>query len=427
MNLLIQPSKNLRGSITVPGDKSISHRALMHAALADGVSRIHGCLQAGVTEAMLRCLHELGVEIESDPDRSLIIHGGKFRSPSAVLDCGNSGATIRMLLGALSGQSDVVATLSGSDSLRRRPMKRMIDPLCLMGADILGDAAPLIVQGQKLRGIEYTLPVASAQLKAALLLAALHADRPTTLHEPAPSRDHSERMLGSLGVSITTDNHTVTLQPIEALPPFELNVPGDFSSTAFLLAAAALTSDSELTVQSVGVNPTRTGFLDALIKMGAKIKIDNEREECNEPVADVTIRSSELRGMTIDGDWVVRMIDEFPILAVLATQARGETIVRNAAELRVKESDRIGALASELRKLGAHIEEQPDGFIIEGPTPLHAATVDSHGDHRLAMSLAVAGLIAVGETTILNAEVYHESFPNFVGLMHNLNCKIESD
>jgi 3-phosphoshikimate 1-carboxyvinyltransferase len=426
MKLIVKSSANLRGSVTIPGDKSISHRALMHAALANGASRIHGCLAAGVTEAMLRCLRDLGIRLESDHDRSLIIHGGKFRSPSAVLDCGNSGATIRMLLGALAGQSDVMAMLSGSESLRRRPMKRVIDPLRLMGADILGDAAPLIVHGRKLHGNEYTLPVASAQLKAALLLAAIQADGSTTIHEPGPSRDHSERMLRSLGVSITTHNHTVTLEPIESLPPFELAVPGDISSAAFLLAATALTSDSELTIRSIGVNPTRTGFLDALIKMGTDVKIEHKHEECHEPVADVTIQSSELRGIMIDGDWAVRMIDEFPILAILATQAHGETIVRDAAELRVKESDRIGSLASELRKLGAQIEERPDGFIIEGPTPLHAATVDSHGDHRLAMSLAVAGLIATGETIILNAEVYHESFPTFVELMRNVGASIVS-
>src|SRR5512143_235259 len=401
MNLHIRPSKNLRGSVTVPGDKSISHRALMHAALAQGTSRLTGCLQAGVTQAMIDCLGQLGVETENDRDRSLLAHGGKFRPPAARLNCRNSGATIRMLLGALAAQRGVVATLGGSAGLEQRPVKRVTDPLRLMGADIEGDAAPLTLRGRPLHGIHYTLPVASAQVKAAVLLAALQADQPTTLHEPGPSRDHSERLLRSLGVPLATHGYRLTVQPVESVPSFDLNIPGDLSSAAGLLAAAVLTPGSKLTIQSVGVNPTRTGILDALIAMGAEVEVANEREVGNEPVADVTIRYSELRGIVIEGDWVVRMIDEFPLLAVLATQARGETIVQDASELRVKESDRIGALIGELRRLGAQIEEQPAGFVIAGPSPLQGGVVNSHGDHRLAMSLAVAGLLAAGETTIL--------------------------
>jgi 3-phosphoshikimate 1-carboxyvinyltransferase len=424
MNWIIQPAEQLQGVTSMPGDKSISHRALMHAALAQGTSRIQNFLNAGVTEAMMRCVRDLGVSLEIQEDDALIVHGRQLRTPAANLECGNSGATIRMLMGALVGQRDLVVTLDGSAGLRRRPMKRVAEPLRLMGAE-LGDTPPLSIRGKALHGIEYSMPVASAQVKAAILLAALQADGPTTIHEPGPSRDHSERLLRSLGVSVVNDNNTVTLTPpAKPLAAFVATVPGDISSAAFVFAAAALVPNSEVTVTNVGVNDTRTGFLDALVAMGGDVTVANVREVNGEPMADITVKSSELRGITVDGDLVVRMIDEFPIFAVLATQAQGETVVREAEELRVKESDRIGSLASELRKLGVQIEERPDGFVIVGPTRLHGATVDSHGDHRLAMSLAVAGLIAEGETTVTHAEAYRESFPNFVELMNGLGGTI---
>jgi 3-phosphoshikimate 1-carboxyvinyltransferase len=347
-----------------------------------------------------------------------------MRAPSSPLDCGNSGATIRMLIGALAGQAGVAATLTGSDGLRRRPMSRVIEPLRRMGAEIVEDQPPVTLRGRSLRGVDVTLPVASAQVKAALLLAALNADGPTTIREPAVSRDHSERMLRALGVSVETDGRTVTLNPIGRLPPFELSVPGDLSSAAFMLAAATIVPRSEVTIRSVGVNPTRTGLLDALAAMGAQIEITRQREFGYEPVADVTLRSSGLRGITIGGDDVVRMIDEFPIFAVAATQAEGQTLVRDATELRVKESDRIGALVNELRRLGARIEERADGFLIDGPARLRGAIVDAHGDHRLAMSLAVAGLIADGETTVCGAEAHRESFPNFAETLRQLGARI---
>jgi 3-phosphoshikimate 1-carboxyvinyltransferase len=392
----------------------------MQAALAQGTSRLRNFLQAGVTEAMMRCVRDLGVPLELQADGALIVRGGQLRSPAAPLNCGNSGATIRMLMGALVGQRELVVTLDGSAGLRRRPMKRVAEPLRLMGAE-LGDTPPLSIHGKSLHGIEYNMPVASAQVKAAILLAALQADGPTIIHEPGPSRDHSERMLRALGVSVVNENNTVALTPpAKPLTAFEAAVPGDISSAAFVFAAAALVPNSEVTVSNVGVNDTRTGILDALVAMGGDVCIANVREVNGEPIADITVKSSELRGVTIDGDLVVRMIDEFPIFAVLASQAQGETIVREAEELRVKESDRIGSLASELRKLGVQIEERPDGFVIAGPTRLQGAVVDSHGDHRLAMSLAVAGLIADGETTVTRAEAYRESFPNFVDLMHAL-------
>jgi 3-phosphoshikimate 1-carboxyvinyltransferase len=414
----------MHGAVSMPGDKSISHRALMHAALARGTSRIQNFLHAGVTEAMMRGVRDLGVGLETKADGSLIVRGGQLRSPVANLDCGNSGATIRMLMGALAGQHDLVVTLDGSTGLRRRPMKRVAEPLRLMGAE-LGDTPPLSIHGRPLRGIEYSMPVASAQVKAALLLAALQASGPTTIHEPGPSRDHSERMLRSFGISVLTRNNTVTLTPpAKPFPTFETTIPGDISAAAFVFAAAALLPDSEVTVKNVGVNDTRTGILDALVAMGGDVCVANGREVNGEPIANVTVKSGELHSIAVDGDLVVRMIDEFPIFAVLATQAQGETIVRSAAELRMKESDRIGSLASELRKLGAQIEEQPDGFVVAGRTRLHGAIVDSHGDHRLAMSLAVAGLIAEGETTVTHAEAYRESFPDFVDLMHGLGGSV---
>lgn len=425
MNWIIRSSNGLCGAVNVPGDKSISHRALMHAALANGVSRITNFLQAGVTEAMLRCVRELGVDVEVKADGDILVHGGQLRSPGAVLDCGNSGATIRMLLGAVAGQHAITSTLTGSAGLRRRPMKRVTEPLRLMGAHIDVDTPPLTIRGQRLHGIEYTLPVASAQIKAAILLAALQANDATTIHEPGPSRDHSERLLRSIGVTVISKGSTVVLTPPDRpVSAFEAAVPGDISSAAFLCAAAALVPNSEVLISAVGVNDTRTGILDALIQMGAAIRLENPREINGEPIADITITTSDLRGISVDGDWVVRMIDEFPIFAVLATQAQGETSVRDAQELRVKESDRIASLALELRKLGAQIEERPDGFCIAGPTRLRGAVVDSHGDHRLAMSLAVAGLIADGETTVTNAEAYRESFPNFVELVRALGVNI---
>jgi 3-phosphoshikimate 1-carboxyvinyltransferase len=424
MNWTINPSSSLRGAVSMPGDKSISHRALMHAALAQGTSRIENFLHAGVTEAMMRCVRDLGVQLEVESDGTLIVHGGQLRSPAVNLDCGNSGATIRMLMGALVGQRDLVATLDGSAGLRRRPMKRVAEPLRLMGAE-LGDTPPLIIEGKSLHGIEYTMPVASAQVKAAILLAALQADGPTIIHEPGPSRDHSERLLRSLGVSVAAQNNTVVLTPTgKPLSAFEATVPGDISSAAFVFAAAALVPNSEVTVTNVGVNETRTGILDALVAMGGDVCVANVREVNGEPIADVTVKSSELHGITVAGNLVVRMIDEFPIFAVLASQAQGETIVREAEELRVKESDRIGSLASELRKLGVQIEERTDGFVIAGATRLRGAVVDSHGDHRLAMSLAVAGLITEGETTVTRAEAYRESFPNFVDLLQGLGWAV---
>jgi 3-phosphoshikimate 1-carboxyvinyltransferase len=330
---------------------------------------------------------------------------------------------MRLLAGVLVGQS-FASTLTGDEQLLRRPMRRIAEPLRRMGAEIetVDGHAPLIIRGRRLHGSDHILPVASAQVKSALLLAGLYADGSTAVHQPGPARDHTERMLAAMGAVIETTGLTVTLCPSSSLSFPLLSIPGDISSAAFPLVAATLVPDSEVVIEGVGVNSTRTGLLDVLQEMGAEITLENERKQGGEPLADVTVYSSGLRGVEVGSEIAVRMIDEFPVLAVAATQAHGTTIVRDAAELCVKEIDRIAAVVAELRALGARIEPLPDGFIIEGPTPLHGAVVDSHGDHRLAMALALAGLIAKGEVVIEHAEYIADSFPRFVELMRRLGA-----
>jgi 3-phosphoshikimate 1-carboxyvinyltransferase len=424
--LTVYPSVPLRGRVRVPGDKSISHRALLLGALADGVSRISGFLSCDDCLATLTCLRGLGVEIETRSPTILTIHGRGLhglRAPTAPLNCGRSGTTMRLLAGILVGQS-FASTLTGDEQLLRRPMRRIAEPLRRMGAEIetVDGHAPLTIRGRSLQGSDHTLPVASAQVKSALLLAGLYADGPTAVHQPGPARDHTERMLAAMGAAIETTGLTVTLCPSSSLSSLSLSIPGDISSAAFPLVAATLVPDSKVVIEGIGVNSTRTGLLDVLQEMGAEITLENERKQGDEPLADVTVCSSGLRGVEVGSEIVVRMIDEFPVLAVAATQAHGTTIVHDAAELRVKEIDRIAAVVAELRALGARIEPLPDGFIIEGPTPLHGAVVDSHGDHRLAMALAVAGLIAKGEVVIEHAEYIADSFPGFVELMRKLGA-----
>lgn len=445
--LLVRPGAPLRGQACVPGDKSISHRALMLGALADGVSQVKGFLPGGDCLATLGCMRALGVEIEMRSDgfsRSdahprattkvvtmhLTIHGRGLRglcAPSAPLDCVRSGTTMRLLAGILAGQ-DFDSTLSGDPQLLARPMRRVVEPLRAMGADIsdTGGHGPLVIHGKRLRGGEHTLAVASAQVKSALLLAGLFADTPVYVRQPGPSRDHTERMLSAMGVDIAaTDLDVMLTPPAGPLAPLTLTVPGDISSAAFPLVAALLASDSEITLTGVNTNWTRTGLMDVLAAMGAEIALTNEGVQGGEPIADLTARSASLVETEIGGDTVVRMIDEFPILAVAATQARGTTVVRDARELRVKETDRIATVVAELRKLGAQIAPHDDGFTVTGPTPLRGATVDSHGDHRLGMALAVAGLVAEGETVIEDAERIADSFPGFVDVMTSLGAKIE--
>lgn len=425
-----QPGAPLRGRARVPGDKSISHRALLLGAIAAGKSRVEGFLPAADCQATLGAVRALGVEVEEHSPTTLTVHGvglHGLHEPENVLDCRRSGTTMRLLAGLLAGQ-EFLSVLSGGAQLRRRPMARIVEPLRSMGAVVLGRNGgrqpPLSIQGGDLRGIDYTLPVASAQVKSALLLAAIYARGPTTLSVPGPARDHTERMMAAMGAELKTRDGMVEIEPGRHLNPVDVKVPGDFSSAAYLMVAASLLPGSEITIEGVGVNPTRTGLLDALWAMGADLTLHHERVMGGEPVARVAVRSAELRGVEVGGDLVVRAIDELPILAVAATQARGETIVRDAAELRVKETDRIATTIRELRRLGAEIEPRPDGFAIRGPTPLEGAAVHSHGDHRLAMALAIAGLVARGETVVQDAACIADSFPGFATTLAGLGARV---
>ncbi len=413
----LRPGGQLRGKITVPGDKSISHRAVMLASIAQGTSHIRNWLAAGDTEATLGAMRDLGARIERQDASTLTIEGGPLRPSPNPLNLKNAGTGIRLLAGIMVGQP-FASTLDGSEQLRRRPMRRIIDPLRRMGADIraANGCCPLTIRPAALTGAHYDMPVASGQVKSALLLAGLFADSPTTVTQPGPARDHTERMLLAMGVRIDQEDEAgncLTLCPGGRLEPLDITVPGDPSSAAFPLVAALLAPGSDLTITGVDLNPTRTGLLDALAEMGADFTISNRSTQAGEPVGDIQVKSSALRGVDIGGETVVRMIDEFPILMVAATQAEGETIVRDARELRVKETDRIAVMAAELRKLGAVIEEREDGFRIVGPQRLSGGQVDGHDDHRIAMSLTIAGLVAAEGAIVTDAACAADSFPGF--------------
>ncbi|MHB1006651.1 MAG: 3-phosphoshikimate 1-carboxyvinyltransferase [Chloroflexota bacterium] len=418
----VRPVGAVRGELRVPGDKSISHRAAIFNAIARGTARVDGFLPGADCLSTLACLRALGVQIEQTPAPdgralALVVHGRPLLSePGDVLDAGNSGTTMRLLSGLLAGQP-LYAVLNGDASLRGRPMARVVGPLRAMGASIAGrrdgTLAPLAIRGGGLHGIAHDLPVASAQVKSALILAGLRAEGETRLREPARSRDHTERMLAAMGVPLAIDRTTVTVGGPSPLTARDVRVPGDLSSAAFWLVAAAIHPRGEVTARGIGVNPTRAGLLEVLAAMGAVVRVENLSESAGEPVADVTVRAGNLRSVEIAGEIVPRLIDEVPVIAVAAACASGTTVVRDAAELRVKETDRVSTLAAELRKLGVVIEERPDGFAIEGGHPLQGAIVDSHGDHRLAMALAVAGLVADGKTEIRGAEAVDVSYPGF--------------
>ncbi|HQY93000.1 3-phosphoshikimate 1-carboxyvinyltransferase [Caldilinea sp.] len=418
--ITLAPGKALTGACSVPGDKSISHRAVMFGSIAEGDTHIRNFLDGGDCRTTIEVMRGLGVQVDVLTPTELVVHGrglNGLQEPGNVLDCGNSGTTIRLLTGLLVGQQ-FATFLNGTAQIRRRPMGRIVRPLRGMGADIMGrqmsEYAPLGIRPSRLRGVEYTMPVASAQVKSCLLLAGLYAHDLTLVIEPGPARDHTERMLAAMGAPVTVYGNKVSSErPRQPLKALDITVPGDISSAAFLLVAGAITPQSHITIRGVGVNPTRTGIVDALLEMGASITFTNPREEGGEPVADLVVATSALRGMTFGGESIVTMIDELPILAVAATQAEGRTVVRNAHELRVKETDRIATTVGELRKLGARIEPTPDGFIIDGPTPLIGAPVESHDDHRLAMAMAVAGLVARGQTVVHGAQVTGDSFPGF--------------
>ena len=425
-SVTIRPQARVEGEITVPGDKSITQRTIILGALAQGQCRIRGYLRSDDCLHTADAFRRMGVEMDEDGG-DLVIHGvglDGLQEPTNTLYLGNSGTGMRLLLGVLAGQP-FFTVVNGDQYLNRRPMDRVVAPLTRMGARIWGRDGgrlpPLAIQGGDLRAIEYDSPIASAQVKTCILLAGLFAVRQTVVHEPAKSRDHTERLLRSLGVDLQEEGLTVALTaPQQSWPGFDFTVPGDFSSAAYPLIAALILPDSRVTARGVGLNPTRTGLLDALRDMDARIEVDNVREVCGEPVGDLTASTSDLKGSTIGGDLIPRTIDDLLILAVAAALAKGETIIRDAAELRVKESDRIHAITEGLNRLGASVEESEDGLRIQGPASFRGATCQSFGDHRIAMSLAVAALTAAGTSSIADIECVNTSFPGFFGLIQGL-------
>lgn len=422
MSELIKSINPLTGIVDIPGDKSISHRSVMLSGLASTPVRVTNFLSAADCWSTVKCMRSLGVKVEQIGENELIIKGNGLyglAEPGDVLDAGNSGTTMRLLMGILAGQP-FYSVMTGDKSLRRRPMARVIAPLAKMGCRIYGRDqsryAPLaIVPTDGIHGIDYTMPVASAQVKSAVLLAGIFADGPTTITEPYLSRDHSERMLQAFGVKLERSGLTVKINPAtELIAPPQIDVPGDISSAAFWLVAATIIPGSKLRLRNVGINPTRTGILDILGRMGANINTYNHRLAGQEPVADIAVEAAALTGTTIEGDIIPRLVDEIPVLAVAALFAKGTTVIRGAEELRVKETDRLKAITMELSKMGAQITETSDGLIIEGPQTLTAAVCDSHDDHRMAMSLAVAGMAAQG-VEITEPECVNISYPNFFG------------
>lgn len=408
----------LRGEVTVPGDKSISHRAVMFGALADGTTEVSNFLNGADCLSTIDCFRRLGISIEEQNGR-VLIHGkglhGLSKSASG-LDTGNSGTTTRLISGILAGQN-FETTLNGDASIQTRPMNRIIQPLTRMGADITSirgnGCAPLRIVGKPLKGIHYQSPVASAQVKSSILLAGLYADAPTSVTEPYLSRNHSEIMLNLFGGNVTSLGTTATIQPNPHLTGQKVHVPGDISSAAYFLAAGLVVPDSEILIKHVGINPTRDGILRVFREMGGSITLLNENQGNGEPTADLLVKAGSLHGITIGGSIIPTLIDEIPIIAVLACFAEGTTIIQDAQELKVKESNRIDVMVKNLSAMGAHIQATDDGMIIEGGHPLHGAQIDSRLDHRIAMSFAIAALSADGETEILGADCVKISYPEF--------------
>jgi len=417
----------LSGTVAVPGDKSLSHRAVLLGALCDGDVTVDGFLFAEDTRASLGLVRALGAPVTADEGGgALTIHGvgvEGLAEPADTVDCANSGTTMRLGAG-LAAAVDGLTVLTGDASLRRRPMGRIVRPLEAMGAriDCRGGEglAPLAIMGGPLRGIDHVLEVASAQVKSAVVLAGLRADGVTRVTEPGPTRDHTERLLAHLGVEVARQGSTIAVRGGQRLTPRPIAVVGDFSSAAFLLAAAAVVPGAEVSVTGVGLNPTRTGFLEVLEAFGARVEISEEREVSGEPAGAVRVVGGELRAARVFGDLVVRAIDELPLVAVLGSVARGRTVVEDAAELRVKETDRIAVICERMAALGARIEPTQDGFVVDGPSTLTGAEVDPAGDHRVAMAMAVAGLVADGQTTIQGAEAAEVSFPGFAGTLSSI-------
>ena len=416
--MLFHKSHPLKGEITVPGDKSISHRGIMLGALANGTTSITNFLKGADCLSTISCFQKMGIEIE-ETEREILVHGKGLHglsAPKEILDAGNSGTTTRLISGILAGQN-FSCDLTGDASIQKRPMKRIMTPLSMMGADITSvhnnGCAPLHIKGAPLKGISYQSPVASAQVKSCVLFAGLYADGKTSVTEPFLSRNHSELMLSSFGASVQTCGTTATIEPEPVLTAQKVEVPGDISSAAFFIAAGLLIPGSELLIKNVGINPTRAGILRVCRQMGANLELLNTRTQCGEPVADILVKHSELNGTVIEGDLIPTLIDELPVIAVMAACANGETIIRNAEELKVKESNRLEIIVHHLSEMGCDITGTEDGMIIRGGKPLHGAVLDSHLDHRIAMSFAVAGLVADGETEITNADCVNISYPGF--------------
>lgn len=416
--MLLQHAKKLNGEITIPGDKSISHRAVMFGSLAKGTTRVTHFLQGADCLSTIACFRKLGIEIENTPEEILIhgkgLHG--LRAPSEILDAGNSGTTTRLISGILAAQNFNV-TLTGDTSICKRPMKRIITPLSMMGARITSkngnDCAPLYIEGTKLNGIHYDSAVASAQVKSSILLAGLYADGKTSVTEPFLSRNHTELMLRAFGADVASLGTTATIAPNPSLEAIEINVPGDISSAAYFIAAGLLVPNSEILIKNVGINPTRDGILKVALQMGGDITILNERTDGGEATADLLVKSSSLHGITIEGGIIPTLIDEIPVIAVMAAAADGVTTIKDAAELKVKESDRIAIVTENLLHMGCDITPTDDGMVIRGGNPLHGGSLNSYLDHRIAMSFAVAALIAEGDTHMKDAECVNISYPTF--------------
>ena len=424
----VKPAAKVRGEITVPGDKSISHRSIMLGSIARGVTTVTGFLRGEDNMSTLNAFRAMGVDVTDDGETLRIegkgLHG--LAEPFDILDCGNSGTSMRLMTGLLAGQR-FFSILTGDRYLRNRPMKRVLEPLGRMGGAIYGraggDRAPLAIVGRELAAINYASPVASAQIKSSIMLAGLYASGATTISEPHVSRDHSERMFRYFGADIELSPAGVTVRGGRELQGREIAVPGDISSAAFFIVAALIIPGSELLIRGVGINPTRTGILDILTAMGADIELLDSREVSGEPVADLLVRGSQLRGIEIGGDVVPRAIDEFPVICVAASLAEGRTVVRDAKELRVKETDRIAAMAANLRTAGVHVVETEDGMEIEGAGRLAGGCFESFGDHRIAMSMLIAGLAAGGDVTVNDVDCIATSFPNFFALLESVAAR----
>lgn len=414
----LQPVSHLRGEVTVPGDKSISHRSVMFGSIAKGTTEIHNFLKGADCLSTISCFRHMGIEIETG-DTAVTVHGKGLRglkAPDCILDCGNSGTTTRLISGILAPQNFDV-TLTGDESIQKRPMGRIIEPLSMMGAQIesvrKNNCAPLKICGKPLAGIHYTSKVASAQVKSAILLAGLYADGETRVTEPQLSRNHTELMLRFFGADVRTENTTAIISPATELYGNKIQVPGDISSAVYFVAAGLFLPNSEILIKNVGINPTRAGLLTVCKNMGANITLLNETRDSSEPTADLLVRSSALKGTVIEGAVIPAMIDELPTVALMACFAEGTTVIKDASELKVKESNRIAIMAENLKAMGADVTETEDGMIIRGGRPLHGAVIDSHKDHRIAMTFAVAALAAEGETEILDADCVNISYPAF--------------